>query len=123
MTLKVSDGKLFSRDWGCPCRIGTDDPEDEDAARLANDLQSVVRILSKFQITETEVEELIATGDRSKAGLWSPDDEGILVDIARAWTILFRYGIEPCDIRRVLHRRSSQLWNKPPKRLASLRPR
>ncbi len=113
-TLRVSERKLWARDWGCDCSFGTEDVQDEDVIRRQKNIETAARILSRHQLTESEIATLIEQADVSKAALWSPDDDRIVADIARAWMSLFSYGIEPSDIRRALHRKSREMWIKPP---------
>lgn len=115
-TLRVSERKLWARDWGCDCSMGPEEIQDEDAIRRQKNIEMAAKALSRHYITELEIETLIEQADASRAALWSPDDDRIVADIARAWTNLFSYGVEPSDIRRALHKKSREMWSKPPAR-------
>jgi hypothetical protein len=67
-------------------------------------------------VTEKDIQTLIDQAEPSKAALWSPGDERLVCDIARAWARLFSYGVEPSDIRQALHSKSRKMWANPPAR-------
>ena len=116
-TLRISEGKLWARDWGCDCSMGAaEEIQDEDVLKRQKNIEAAATIMSRHHITEREIEILIEQADAAKAALWSPDDDRIVADIARAWMILFSYGVEPSEIRQALHRKSRGMWSKPPVR-------
>jgi hypothetical protein len=71
--------------------------------------------LKRYGVTLQEIENLVREGDQEIARLWGPNDERILKDVADAWQCLASYGVETTAIRRLLVRKSRDLWKDPPK--------
>jgi hypothetical protein len=106
--LRHSDGKLWARDFKCsvePC------PEQsEELVKREEDLQAAYQILALFNVTKPEVSVLVEGADSTTARLWGPDEVGLIDDIAQEWKRLAICGVEPSDIRRLIDRKSRELW-------------
>jgi hypothetical protein len=112
INLRVSEEKIWARDFGVSCSFGdhADAENKEDMARRQGDIAAAVRGLSHYHVTTQEMETLMDEADPEKAGIWSPGDDRVVKDIVDAWEHLYTYGVEPSDIRRLLHRKSRDLW-------------
>ena len=115
-TLRVEDGGLWTREFRCDCQEGCIQEQDEEAINRQKNIDAAARILERHGVTYDDIIALLNAADPEKAKLWSPDDSLIVNDIGSAWARLFSYGIEPSDIRRLLHRKHRDLWKSHPKR-------
>ena len=115
-TLRVEDGGLWTREFRCDCQEGCKQEQDEEAINRQKNIDAAARILQRYGVTDQDISALVGAADPEKAKLWSLDDSLIVNDIGSAWARLFSYGIEPSDIRRLLHRKHRDLWKSHPKR-------
>jgi hypothetical protein len=106
--LRHSEGKLWARDFKCsvePCP-----EESEESVKREEDLQAAYQILAPFNVTKPDVSVLVEGADSTSARLWGPDEVGLIDDIAQEWKRLAIYGVEASDIRRLIDRKSRELW-------------
>jgi hypothetical protein len=114
-TLRVENGKLFAQDVGVQCLVSADVQAAEELAGRERRLRAAAAALKRYGVTLQEIENLVREGDQEIARLWGPNDERILKDVADAWQCLASYGVETTAIRRLLVRKSRDLWKDPPK--------
>jgi len=96
--------------------------EADDVIRMLDELGSPATMgiagpaaLNRYGVTAQEIEELVRNADSHLAGLWGPNDDKIVRDVANAWRCLASYGVEASAIRRLLVRKSRDLWKDLPK--------
>jgi hypothetical protein len=109
-TLRVEDTFLWAGEFRCAFHEGCSQELDEDAENYQKRVAAAVRILERHRVSEQDIVALIGAADPEKAKLWSPDEERIIDEIGRVWANLVVYGVEPSDIRKMLHQKSSDLW-------------
>jgi hypothetical protein len=112
-TLRVENGKLYARDFGLACVTGERIEENEDVARRQRDLNAAAAALASYRVTAQEMEELLDSADPETASLWGPNDGRLIEDIATAWKCLAARGVEPSAIRRLIDRKTRDLFKAP----------
>ncbi len=113
--LRVENGKLFAQDLGVACIVGLDSKDNEEIAERQRHVSAAAAALQRYGVTAQEVEDLVREADSDVARLWGPQDDRIARDVANAWQCLASYGVEPSGIRRLLVRKSRDLWKDSPK--------
>jgi hypothetical protein len=108
--LRLADGKLHTRDFVVSCSLAPSAEESEELVKREEDLDEASQILARFNVTKREVSVLIADADSERSRLWAPGDGRLIDDIAEAWKQLAIDGVEPSDIRRLIDRKSRELW-------------
>jgi hypothetical protein len=108
--LRQAGGTLYARDFGVRCSLDLWTEESESLVRREEDLNGAHRILANYKITKREVRALLKEADSAKARLWGPNDGRLVDDVALAWKQLAVYGVDPSDIRRLIDRKSRELW-------------
>jgi len=114
--LRVENGKLFAQDLGVACIIGADPQDNEALAERQRHVGAAAAALNRYGVSTQEIEELMGTADPDVARLWGHGDDKIIRDVANAWQCLASYGVEASAIRRLLVRKSRDLWKDSPKR-------
>jgi hypothetical protein len=114
-TLRVENGKLFAQDLGVACIIGAGSRGNEEVAERRKHVSAAAAALHRFAVSTQEIEDLLSEADPEIARLWGPGDDRIARDVANAWQCLTSYGVEPSAIRRLLIRKSRDLWKDAPK--------
>jgi hypothetical protein len=109
-TLRQADGMLHARDFQVRCSIDPSTEESEAFVKREEDLSGAHRILARYKVTQQELGALINEADSAKASLWGPNDGRLIDDIALVWRQLVRHGVEPSEIRRLIDRKSRELW-------------
>lgn len=112
ISLRVSEEKIWVRDWAVSCSFGdhSDAEDKEDMARRQGDIAAAARDLSHYHVTTQEIEGLIDKVNLETAALWSPGDDKGVKDIVDAWKHLYTYGVQPSDIKQLLDRKSRGLF-------------
>ena len=113
--LRVENGKLFAQDLGVACIVGADAKDNEEIADRQTHTSAAAAALTRYGVTTQEIDELVREADPAIARLWGPHDDKIARDVANAWQCLAHYGVEPSEIRRLLVRKSRDLWKDLPK--------
>jgi hypothetical protein len=108
--LRQADGWLHARDFRVKCSVDAWTEDSEALAKRKEDLDGAHRILARYRVTKREVGTLIKDADPTKSQLWEPNDGSLIDKIARVWKQLAVYGVEPSDIRRLIHRKSRALY-------------
>lgn len=106
-TLRVENGKLFAQEVGVPCVAGSDARAVEERAQREKHLRAAAAALKRYGVSVQEIESLVRDAGREAAG---PYDERMVKDVADAWQCLASYGVETSDLRRLLARKSRDLW-------------
>lgn len=109
-TLRADNGKLFAQDLGVACIAGADSKHNEEFGERQRHVSAAAAALARYGVTAQEVDELLRDADAESARLWGPNDDRIIRDVATAWQCLASYGVEPSGIRRLLVRKSRDLW-------------
>jgi hypothetical protein len=109
-TLRTDNGKLFAQDLGVACITGADPKHNEEFGERQRHVSAAAAALARYSVTVQEVDELLREADPEIARLWGPNDDKIVRDVATAWQCLASYGVEPSGIRRLLIRKSRDLW-------------
>ena len=112
--LQVKDGKLRTRDFVVQCSL-CQDALDDDVDRRRR-IEEAVDSLDRYDVTEQDIEGLIANADPGIANLWSAEDGRLIEHIASAWKHLAFFGVEPSKIRGLVHQKSRDLWKNRSKR-------
>lgn len=111
--LRQADGVIDARGFRAKCTLV--EPQTEQTESLAKREEDVInarRILAGYGVTKRELTALIRSADSATARLWAPEDDRLIGDIALAWKQLVIHGIEPSDIRRLIDRKSRDLWKR-----------
>jgi len=114
-SLRVEHGKLFTQDLGVPCIAGADARNNEELGECRRHVSAAAVALTRYGVTAQDVDELLREADPEITRLWERNDEKIIRDIATAWQCLASYGVEASAIRRLLMRKSRDLWKDSPK--------
>jgi hypothetical protein len=109
-SLRVENGKLFVQDLGVACIAGADPKDNEEIAERQRHVTAAAAALAKYSVGPQEIEDLLREADPEVARLWGPNDDKTARDVAMAWQCLASYGVEPSAIRRLLIRKSRDLW-------------
>jgi hypothetical protein len=113
--LRVDNGKLFVQDLGVACISGADSKDNEELGERERHVSAATVALSRYGVSLQEITELLREADPEVARLFGRSDEKIIRDVATAWQCLASYGVEPSAIRRLLMRKSRDLWKDSPK--------
>lgn len=108
--LRVENGKLFAHEIGVQCFTGDDALSSEELARRDKHVRAATAALKRYGVMMEEIESLVKDVGAEAAGLWGPNDDRIIADVAAAWQCLASYGVETSAIRRLLNRKSRDLW-------------
>ena len=108
--LRAENGKLFAQDLGVACLAGADAKDNEAIAERQKHVSAAAAALNRYGVTAQEVEQLVGEADGEVARLWGPNDDKAIRDVANAWQCLAPYGVEASAIRRLLVRKSRDLW-------------
>lgn len=104
VVIRVDDGKLMFDNFGVSCSFVALEESGGDPG-LEDSVKGALRILSRYHLDRTDIDQLVANAKPDYAMLWGPADESILADIASAWTFLAPHGVEAAEIRRVVNER------------------
>jgi hypothetical protein len=108
--MRVENGKLFAQDLGVACMLGAAAKDNEEIVERQRHVSAAAVALNRYGVTTQEIEELVAEANQDIARLWGPNDDKIVRDVANAWLCLASYGVEASEIRRLLVRKSRDLW-------------
>jgi hypothetical protein len=114
-TLRVENGKLFTQDVGVSCIAGSDSQANQEIAERRKHVNAAAAALNRYGVTPKDMEELVEEADPDIGRLWGPNDDRSVRDVANAWQCLASYGVEASAIRRLLVRKSRDLWKDLPK--------
>jgi hypothetical protein len=106
----VENGKLFAQDLGVACVAGADQQANEEIAERQRHVNAAAAALNRYGVTAAEIEEMVQEADHDTARLWGPNDDKVVRDVATAWQCLASYGVETSAIRRLLVKKSRDLW-------------
>lgn len=109
-TLRQAEGILDARGFKTRCSFDPRTEETESLVKRDEDVVGAHRILTRYKITKREVRALIGAASSATTRLWGPGDDRLIEDIAFAWRRMAIYGVEPSDIRRLIDRKSRELW-------------
>ncbi len=109
-TLRVENGKLFAQDVGVGCITGSDSQANQEIAERQKRVNAAAAALNRYGVSAKEIEELVMQADAETARLWGPNDDRIVRDVANAWQCLASYGVEASAVRRLLVKKSRDLW-------------
>jgi hypothetical protein len=113
--LRMENGKLFAQELGVACIVGGDPKDNEEIAERQRHVSAAAAALARYGVTTSEIEDLVRQADDEVARLWGPNEERLVRDVATAWQCLATYGVEASEIRRLLVRKSRDLWKDSPK--------
>jgi hypothetical protein len=108
--LRQADGFLHTRDNRVRCSLDTWTEESEALAGRREAIDGACRILARHKVTRREISVLIEEADPATARLWGPNDGRLIGEIGLLWKRLVAHGVEPSDIRRLIHSKSRDLW-------------
>jgi hypothetical protein len=108
--LRVENGKLYAQELGVACIMGSDAKSNEEVAERQKHVNAAAAALNRYGVTGQEIEQLVGEADDAVARLWGPGDERVVRDVATAWQCLASYGVEASAIRRLLVKKSRDLW-------------
>ncbi|HEY3838761.1 MAG TPA: hypothetical protein VGL72_19425 [Bryobacteraceae bacterium] len=109
-SLRVESGKLYAQELGVACLVGADRAGNEEIAERQKHVNAAAAALHRYGVTAQEIEQLVGEADGEVARLWGRGDEKAVRDVATAWQCLASYGVEASAIRRLLVRKSRDLW-------------
>lgn len=101
LEVSVEEGCLNVGNFSVPCQFGPA-PEDLDG-NTADRVAEALLILKKYRIKKETLAALVAGGDPEYAAMWSGQNEVMLDSIAKAWKVLAPLGVDPREIRRLIH--------------------
>jgi len=109
-TLRQAEGILDTRGFKTRCSFDPRTEETESLVKREEDVVRAHRILARYKITKRDVHALIGPAKSVTTRLWGPGDDRLIGDIALAWKGMAIHGVEPSDIRRLIDRKSRELW-------------